>query len=338
MRSDEFMNAEDVARYLHLGKNTVYQLAKSGKLASYRVGRKLKFTLEDVEAYVTSTHNAPLVAHAPAETTPPAQDARPVADALAAAEPVNATIPGISAAASFGMLQGDPFVIAGGDPVADILASSLNAVGTPAARLVRGSYTALVNLYAGDADAAVVHLYDQATNSSNIPYVRNLAPGASVVVFRLYGREQGLVVRRGNPKRLTTWGSLLRDGVRLSNREKGSGARVLLDEKLRAMEARSDSIDGYEACCTVGDAAVRRVANGLADVAIGTEREARAVRGVQFVPLQQEWVDLVVSKNAKNRRTIRLLKDVMQSKRLAADMRILDPCDVSRLGSIVYES
>ena len=53
MRSDEFMNAEEVARYLHLGKNTVYQLAKTGKLASYHVGRKLKFTIEDVEAYVS---------------------------------------------------------------------------------------------------------------------------------------------------------------------------------------------------------------------------------------------------------------------------------------------
>ena len=59
MHSDDFMNAEDVARYLHLGKNTVYQLAKSGKLASYHVGRKLKFTLEDVEAYVASTHYVP---------------------------------------------------------------------------------------------------------------------------------------------------------------------------------------------------------------------------------------------------------------------------------------
>ena len=33
MQADGFMNAEDVARYLHLGKNKVYQLAKSGELA-----------------------------------------------------------------------------------------------------------------------------------------------------------------------------------------------------------------------------------------------------------------------------------------------------------------
>ena len=338
MRSDEFMNAEDVARYLHLGKNTVYQLAKTGKLASYHVGRKLKFTLEDVEAYVASTHHAP--------TVEPQQngEARPVrqaAQALAQArqpETEPTEIQGVSDAASFGMLEGDPFVIAGGDFAADMLSGSLNAVGVPSKRLVRGSYTALVNLYAGDADAAVVHLYDQMTNSCNVPYVRNLAPGASVVVFRLYGREQGLIVRRGNPLNLGSWGSLLREGVRLANREKGSGARVLLDEKLRAMDARSEQIDGYDTHFSVGDTAIRRVAAGLADVAIGTEREARNVAGVQFVGLQSEWVDLVVSKTPKSRPVIKRLKSVMESRRLRNDFAALAPCDTSKLGSIVYES
>ena len=328
MRSDEFMNAEDVARYLHLGKNTVYQLAKTGKLASYHVGRKLKFTLEDVEAYVASTHHA-----TPASMGLPrvAEPGKPPAWNRSGEQT-------LSEAASFGELEGDPFVIAGGDAAADMLASSLNSLGTPTARLLQGSYTALVNLYACEADAAVVHLYDQASNSCNVPYVRNLAPGASVVVFRLYGREQGLIVKRGNPKKLTTWGSLLRDGVRLSNREKGSGARVLLDEKLRSMEARSESIEGYSTHYSVGNTAIRRVASDVADVAIGTEREARSVQGVDFVPLQMEWVDMVVRKKPSTRPVIRRLKEIMASGGLRSDLSALGACDVSRLGSIVYES
>ena len=341
MRSDEFMNAEDVARYLHLGKNTVYQLAKTGKLASYHVGRKLKFTLEDVEAYVASTHHAPAGAsgregsgNAQGQATHPSPDV----NSLSQPGMLDPAPQNVSDAASFGMLKGDPFVIAGGDFAADVLSGSLNAVGVPSKRLVRGSYTALVNLYAGDADAAVVHLYDQATNSCNVPYVRNLAPGASVVVFRLYGREQGLVVKRGNPLNLASWGSLLREGVRLANREKGSGARVLLDEKLRAMDARSEQIDGYDTHFPVGDAAIKRVAAGLADVAIGTEREVRGVPGVQFVALQPEWVDLVVSKTPKSRPVIKRLKTVLESRRLQSDIASLAPCDTSKLGSIVYES
>lgn len=324
MRSDDFMNAEDVARYLHLGKNTVYQLAKTGKLASYHVGRKLKFTLEDVEAYVASTHHAPFVGA--------------IANVATESEAVAGADEDISAAAAFGELDGDPFVIAGGDTAADMLAGIMNASGLPTARKVCGSYTALVNLYAGDADAAVVHLYDQASNSCNVPYVRNLAPGASVIVFRLYGRQAGLIVKKGNPKKLTTWGSLLHEGVRLANRVKGSGARVLLDEKLRAMDARADSIEGYDGRYKVGATAARRVAGGAADVTIGAERETFGISGLQFVPLQDEWIDLVVRKTPSSRATIKRIKELMADETLQRDIAALKPCDYSRLGAIVYES
>ena len=316
------MNAEDVARYLHLGKNTVYQLAKTGKLASYHVGRKLKFTLEDVEAYVASTHHALGDAALPQVAT----------------EAVSGAGDNLSEAASFGNLAGVPFVIAGGDTAADMIAGEMNSSGMPAARKVCGSYTALVNLYAGDADAAVVHLYDQASNSCNVPYVRNLAPGASVIVFRLYGRQQGFIVRAGNPKNLTTWGSLLREGVRIANRSKGSGARVLLDEKLRAMEARAETIEGYNTHYVIGKTAARRVAGGVADVAIGTERETHGVSDVQFVPLQMEWVDLVVRKTPEARPAIKRLKELMSAEGLKQDIEALRPSDSSKLGVIVYES
>ena len=321
MRSDAFMNAEEVARYLHLGKNTVYQLAKTGKLASYHVGRKLKFTLEDVEAYVASTHHAQ-----PAPVT--------TGIAKAAPEPVQ----DLSDAASFGQLEGDPFVIAGGDVAADLIVGALNAQGMSAVHLSRSSYTALVNLYAGDVDAAIVHLYDQKSNSYNIPYVRSLAPGVSVVVFRLYGRKQGLIVQEGNPKNLTTWGALLREGVRISNRAKGCGARVLLDEKLRAMDARVESIEGYDSQVQVASAAVRRVSAGLADVAIGTSREARRTKGVKFVPLQIEWIDLVVTKTPKTRSYIRELSSLLTDERFRWDTQTLGPGDLSNMGSVVYES
>lgn len=321
MQSNDFMNAEDVARYLNLGKNTVYQLAKTGQLASYHVGRKLKFTLEDVEAYVASTHRAPgaVVASQPARESE--------------AEDEN-----LSKAASFGELGGVPFIIAGDDSSADILAGLLNSSGMPAARKVCGSYTALVNLYAGDADAAVVNLYDQASNSCNLPYVRNLAPGASVVMFRLYSRQQGFIVRTGNPKGITTWGALLRQGVRLANRAKGSGSRVLLDEKLRAMEARAEAIEGYDANYKVGSTAARRVSSGVADVAIGTEREITGISGVQFVPLQAEWVDLVVRKTADSRSAIKRIKELMATDELQRGISALQPCDTGKLGNVVYES
>ena len=325
MQTDDFLNAEDVARYLNLGKNTVYQLAKTGKLASYHVGRKLKFTVEDVEAYVASTHHGATGGKTPDKPRKTA----PVAKTEG---------PSLAEAASFGTLEGDPFVIAGGDIIADLIAGAFNALGMPASRIVNGSYTALVNLYAGEADAAIVHLYDQKTNSYNIPYALNLAPGSSVRIIRLYGRQQGLVVQEGNPKKLTTWGSLLKEGVHLSNRAKGSGARVLLDEKLRAMEARSEAIDGYDSHANVANAALKRVATGVADVAVGTEREAARHDGLDFIPLQTEWVDIVVAKRPRTRPYLRRLTEVLVDEDFRISTRALAPCDLSKMGVIVYES
>ena len=310
----EILNAEDVARILHLGKNTVYQLAKTGQLESYRVGRKLRFTREAVDAFVTAGQTG--------GTGPiPVPDADELANA-----------------AAFGQLSGQSAVIAGGDAAADLLAGLLNAAGKPTQRLVCGSYTALVNLYAGQAEMAIVHLYDQRTNSYNVPYVRNLAPGSSSVVIRLYSQEQGFVVQAGNPKHLSTWGSLLHEGVRLANRRKGSAARVLLDEKLQAMDARGTAIDGYETEAALAGTAIQSVAEGLADVAIGTQREAAAYRNVRFIPLQTEWVDAVIAKEMRTRELRRAVNALVADGQLRSGLESLGYAVADQVGAVVYES
>lgn len=327
VNSDAFLNAEEVARYLNLGKNTVYELAKSGKLASYRIGRKLRFTIEDADAYLTSTHGGAFPAdNASGSSTSVAF----VAGSPDASE--------LAAAAAFDALPEPAFTVAGGDKLADMLAGALCARGVNAARLVRGAYTSLVNLYAGEADAAVVDLFDQSANAWNVPYVRNLAPGASVVVFRLVGRRAGFVVATGNPKKIRTWGTLLHEGVVLANRAKGSGARVLLDEKLRAMDARAENVSGYADKEFAGTEAVARVAKGMADVTVAYEGDVAGVAGVEFVPLVAASVDFVVRKTPETRAVIRKVKALLADGSFAREVSAADICDVSKLGAIVYES
>ena len=331
MRSDDSMNAEEVARYLQIGKNSVYQLAKSGQLASYHIGRKLRFSLADVDAYVASTRSRASYELDQAALSPAApqsvfvdasahESTQFVADALGAA-------PGK-----------EPFVIAGNDISGDVFANYLVSAGIPIARTYRGSYVGLVNLYAGTADAAIAHLYDLKTNSYNVPYVQRLAPGKSVVVVRLYQRRQGFVVAPDNPKRLTTWGSLLRSGVRLANRELGCGSRILLDEKLTALEARGETIEGYTDEYASGLLAASRVAAGAADVAVVTEAVARRMQGVQFVPMQAEWVDLVIAKSERTRPLVRRLKQLAADERFQVEFARLAGADTSSMGVIIYES
>ena len=370
MNRDDALTADDVAALLQIGRNSVYRLAQTGELPSYRIGRKLRFTLRDVEGYIrksTATQGASVLAqaaarnaaaadgsaHAPAERTagdfaalPAGAGAGDSPSSAAADGPLRAAAgdsphafpsPVAALAASQPFSLRAPFVISGNDLSGDLLANYLNAAGVPTTRTYAGSYTGLVNLYWKQADAALVHLYDRKTNTYNIPYVQRLAPGVPGVVIRLLRRTQGLVVAQGNPKKLTTWGSLLHKGVRLANRERGCGTRVLLDEKLLSMEARPDLVEGYEREFASALTMATFVAQGGADVGVGTQRAAEHVPGLGFVPLQTEWLDLVVAKSPQNERAISLIKSLATDTRFRREFASLHGCDASDMGAITYD-
>jgi len=113
---------------------------------------------------------------------------------------------------------------------------------------------------------------------------------------------------------------------------------VLLDEKLRAMDARPETILGYTGKCYTGAEAARRVSLGMADVTIGTQTDAVGIDNVDFVPLQASWIDLVVRKTPETRPVIRRLKTLLAEGSIAAELTALPGVDDSRLGVIVYES
>lgn len=323
MREDEALQVEDVSALLGVGRNTVYSLAKSGELASYRVGRKLRFTRADVERYIEASKTG----GSPASTGPihvaPASAATP-------SSPYAAAIPEIAPAA-------DPFVISGGDISGDIIAHAISGKGSPCSRAYLGSYLALVDLYLGRADAAVVHLFDRKSGTYNIPYVQRLAPGVPVSVVRVARRSVGLIVQAGNPKHLHSWGSLLTRDASLVNVARGSAMRVLLDEVLCELEARPESVRGYNREVASPDAVAAFVAKGAAEAGVGTSNLAQATLGVDFLPMQNEWIDIVVKKSERTRSLVRAAKRLGDDPRVRRELEALG-FDASRLGSIIYES
>lgn len=313
MLGDDALTADEVADILHVGKNFVYRLAQSGELTSYRIGRKLRFTLRDVEAYLQSSRQG----RGMGDNVDSRMDASPV-------DPPPAE-------------NRCEFILAGNDLAGDIFANYLNAAGVPVTRSYVSSYIGLVDVYCNRADAALVDLYDRKTNSYNIPYVQRLVPGVPVVVVRLFRRSRGFVVARGNPKSLTTWGGLLREGVRLANRERGCGERVLLDEKLISLEARPQVIAGYERVLPSSAIAASYVAQGIADVGVGTQRMAHQVEGLDFVPLQTEWLDLVVAKGPRSDFLVRHIKQLAADRYFQREFDGMEDCDTTSMGAIVYE-
>lgn len=342
---DEALTAEDVAAMLRVSKNSVYRLVQSGEIASYHVGRKLRFTRQAVDDYIEKslTENAPSAGMTPAndslvaKTGASASGSQPSSAAQGAPSSPSPLDAPAELPSAFALPRERAFVIAGNDVSGDLLANALNQQGVPTTRAYAGSYTALANLYAQQADAALVHLFDGRTNSYNVPYVQRIAPGTPVVVIRILKRRQGFIVREGNPKRITTWGSLLHERIRLANRARGCGTRVLLDEKLLSLEARPETIAGYGTECPTGAQAAALVASGAADVCVGTERIASYAPGLEFVPMQTEWLDLAIEKSERTKPLVRSLKEIAASDSFRHDIAQIEGCEAVNTGAVVYE-
>ena len=321
MLSEEPLSVQEVAQMLHLGRNKVYELARSGELGSYRVGRKLRFTMRDVSSYLESHHNVP------------ADVGFAKSGSAVVHEPTDGGRRYLA-----GILEREAaFTVAGSDPMAALVASELNQGGLATANRYMSSFAALVGLYLGDVDIAIADLYDVKTNGYNTAFVQRLAPGTPVLVISLLERKRGFVVARGNPKRITTWGALLREGVRLAQQGRGTAGRVLLDEKLMSMEAFAENIVGYGEELASDLEAASMVATGEADVAICTETAAAKVGDVDFVFMQTERLDMVVRKSRKNRKLVRAVKELTCAEGFCAVAEAVSGGDARRMGSIVFE-
>lgn len=156
-----------------------------------------------------------------------------------------------------------------------------------------GSLAGLMALAAGETHFAAAHIYDPQADDYNLPIVRRLLPNHDLALITLAHRAQGLLVARGNPKKLKTLRDLARSGVRFVNRRPGSGTRVLLDELLKRSRIAGRSIKGYEREELSHIAVASAVAEGAADAGLGIEAAARSF-GLDFVLLASERYELLV--------------------------------------------
>lgn len=156
-----------------------------------------------------------------------------------------------------------------------------------------GSLGGLIALAEGKADLAGCHLWDEESNTYNIPFVHRLLPGKEVTVVTLAHRRQGLIVAPGNPLQIKELADLTRPGIRFVNRQSGSGTRVWLDAMLARDRVDPRSIHGYEDERLTHSDVARTVAEGSADVGLGLENAGNAF-GLGFVFLNRERYDLIM--------------------------------------------
>jgi putative molybdopterin biosynthesis protein len=235
------------------------------------------------------------------------------------------------------------FCIGSHDMTLDLIAQYLAGHDRRLASANVGSQGGLVALKRGEAHLAGSHLLDPETGEYNLSYIRQYLPGVPVKVLTLVGREQGLLVKRGNPKGIKSLEDLSRPGaeseaerVRFVNRQRGAGTRVLLDYQLNLLGIAADSIIGYnqEEYTHLGVAAA--VASGRADCGLGIAAAAQALK-LDFVPLYQERYDLVIPKEYADSDLLTPLFDVLGDQVFRAAVAALPGYDVSQMGNLVLE-
>ena len=199
-----------------------------------------------------------------------------------------------------------------------------------------GSQGGLIALRRGEAHLAGSHLLDTKSGEYNISYIRQYMPNVPVKVIALAGRDQGLIVKKGNPKGIKSLKDLTRPQVQFVNRQRGAGTRVLLDYHLNLLSILQNSIVGYsqEEYTHLGVAA--GVASGRADCGLGIAAAAQAL-DLDFIPLFQERYDLVIPKAHAESELLAPLFTLLADSAFRKAVSQLMGYDVSLMGTIILE-
>lgn len=226
-------------------------------------------------------------------------------------------------------------VVCGQDVLLDSLCALYNQKNTDGARAFRsqkGSYNGLYEMYQNENYVATCHLWDGETDTYNLPYVVRMLPGEQLSVFHLVRRWQGIYVKKGNPKNIHTFDDLLRPDVHIVNREKGSGIRVFIDEMLKLKKTDPSQIDGYYDVAVSHMLAAAAVSHGTADAAMGNQKTAAQVPGIDFIPVKQESYDIVFRTSDLKKKSFQDLVACIRSDEFKAEAQAVEGYDVTGMG------
>ncbi|GAB4484207.1 MAG: molybdopterin biosynthesis protein [Thermodesulfovibrionales bacterium] len=199
-----------------------------------------------------------------------------------------------------------------------------------------GSMGGLIALKKREAHIAGTHLLDEESGEYNVPFLRRLLPGRKVRLVNLAYREQGLMVRKGNPKKILGVADLCRKDVVFINRQAGSGTRLLTDRTLREAGIPIDTIQGYgrEEYTHMGVASA--VLSGVADAGMGILAAANSL-GLEFIPVAKERYDLAVPEEHLAFEPVKwLIEIVRHDAGFREAVRLLGGYDVSDMGKTLY--
>jgi molybdenum cofactor synthesis domain-containing protein len=229
-------------------------------------------------------------------------------------------------------------VVGSHDVTLDILADHM-ARRSPGLRMSSshvGSLAGLMALRQGRSHMGGSHLLDAETGDYNVSYLKRFMPETPARLVSLALRHQGFMVAPGNPKGIKKAADLIREDVRMVNRQAGSGTRVLLDYHLDQEGINPADIRGYGQEEYTHMAVAVQVLSGGADVGLGILAAAMAL-DLEFIPLMQERYDLVIPLEHWHDKRIKILLETLQEPAFKKAVQGLGGYDISIMGNLAWE-
>jgi len=201
-----------------------------------------------------------------------------------------------------------------------------------------GSLGGLMAIKKGVCHVAGSHLLDTESGTYNISYIQKYlsadSPPGGVRLVQLVFRDQGLIVAPGNPKKIKGIEDLVRDDIVFINRQAGSGTRILLDYRLKALGLDPADINGYETDEFTHMSVAVAVLSGSVDVGLGIYAAAKAL-GLDFIPVVTERYDLVIPKMFFETENIRILLETIHSAKFKQRVEALGGYSTRQTGEII---
>jgi putative molybdopterin biosynthesis protein len=162
-----------------------------------------------------------------------------------------------------------------------LLAQFCEALASPVELAFRGSLESLAALTHGEAELAGFHIGGDPAPALRLLHARRHR------LVRFAARDQGLMVPKGNPRKVRCLADLGSKHLRFVNRQRGSGTRLLFDEMLAEAKLRPQDIRGYSTEEFTHLAVAATIAAGRADAGFGV-KAAAARFGLDFLQLKRE--------------------------------------------------
>jgi molybdopterin molybdotransferase/putative molybdopterin biosynthesis protein len=222
------------------------------------------------------------------------------------------------------------------DNAMDVLADELRRSGcgyTLSSSHV-GSMGGLMAVKRGVCHLAGSHLLDTKDGSYNLSYLKRYLPDTPVRLVNMVKRDQGLIVGKGNPKGIKGLEDLLRDDIRMVNRQSGSGTRILLDHKLAEEGIEAAKIKGYASDEYTHMAVAMAVLSRRADVGMGIYAAAKALN-LDFIPVIIEQYDIVIPRKYFETDSIQALIEILRSRDFQTRVTELGGYHTEKTGQVI---